>query len=227
MSQTRLDFDNCTYRQVLAESVGPGDYLVNTPTVECLQCESSNPYVRPSRTYGPSYDANCSGKGGWVDVQSELLGITRSYSKCPTDKYLPGGKYDIRVPNGVYTEGKECRFLETEDTKISNPPCTLRGMGINRFEFLHEDPQCRAMEPFPRMGTQMKWVARDNHKPCLPTPLEVTNIVDPNAPATCGADAMLEKAYTEPKDVVLPDIPMNLAWKDCRQMEPHVDMCPA
>lgn len=213
MSYTRVGYDPCTYRHELVESIGPGDYMVNTPTVECSQCTTNNPYVQPNRKYGNSYSKNSE----WVDVQSELLGITRPLSKCPEDGYRPGSKYDIRVSNewlAAEGDGKqsECdRFLQTEDTLISNPPCTLRGTGINRFEFLHENPQDNAIRSFDRVGVQMRLVARDNHRPCIPKPLASLN----NEEILAGSGEKLpeiplvENGYWAPPTT---------AWKNCSEI---------
>ncbi len=42
----------------------------------------------------------------------------------------------------------ECKNLTTEDTRLSNPPSTLRGTGWNRWKWLCQDPQERVLVPF-------------------------------------------------------------------------------
>ena len=39
-------------------------------------------------------------------------------------------------------------FTSSEDTRLSNPPSTLRGTGINRWEWLCKNPQTDIEEPF-------------------------------------------------------------------------------
>ena len=54
-------------------------------------------------------------------------------------------------------------------THYYNPPCTLRGTGWNRWEWLCQNPQNRAIVPFNRglfIGVNTNLMARDNHRPC-------------------------------------------------------------
>ena len=65
---------------------------------------------------------------------------------------------------------------------VSNPPCTLRGTGVNRFDPLCWNPQDRAVEPWRyRDGTAYRLVVKDNHRPCLPSQADVDR--------ACGVDA--------------------------------------
>jgi len=160
MSSNRLSYDTCSYTHSLGESVGVGDYMINTPTQDCNQCESTSPYIRPVKKFGPSYGS------AWVDTSSELLGLTRPASRCPSNKYIPGEEDKQHKLSNL----PECTYLTTEDTKLSNPPCTLRGTGINRFEFLPEQPQKHAITPFHRFGINVRAESKENHVPCMPTP---------------------------------------------------------
>ena len=38
MSFNRLNYDTCSYKQVLAESIGPGEYKLGQPFVSCKPC---------------------------------------------------------------------------------------------------------------------------------------------------------------------------------------------
>ena len=68
---------------------------------------------------------------------------------------------------------KECVMPTREDTRLSNPPSTLRGTGWNRWEWLCLNPQERVLEPFD-FNIQTTLVARDNHRPSLPRPVDQT-----------------------------------------------------
>ena len=56
----------------------------------------------------------------------------------------------VKGTDGKSTDGKrvgddlndypECG-IPAEDTRLSNPPCNLRGTGINRWEYLDRNPQ--------------------------------------------------------------------------------------
>jgi hypothetical protein len=174
MSSSRLDFDGDSYKYHLRESVGPGDYMVSTPIHECGECLTENPYIRPSLK--PS---SFNRQAELVDVGSELSGRTRTASLCPTKQYLPIAKYN-NVGVHPTKETSECSaFLHTEDTKLSNPPCTLKGHGINRWMWLPEDPQNFALTPFEnhRLGVSNRVVVKDNHVPCMPVPMDANNTV--------------------------------------------------
>src|SRR3989338_5435 len=83
--------------------------------------------------------------------------------------------------------------LWTEDTRLSNPPCTLRGTGWNRFEWLPADPQECVTEPFD-FQINTKLLSKDNHRPCVPKPLN-QNIVYPSPNNTPICETILPVAH--------------------------------
>lgn len=167
MSFNRLNYDNDTYKHVLRESIGPGDYQLNIPRVDCDGCFFPSPDVRMN-TYGAGI---CEKE--IIDVDSELMGLTRKETNCPSGKYLPSDKEycNMKMP-------KDCYGLTTEETKISNPPCTLRGTGWNRFEWLCQNPQDKALIPFD-FNINNRLVVKDNHRPCVPSPLDQRTSLPP------------------------------------------------
>jgi hypothetical protein len=108
-----------------------------------------------------------------VDDSSELLGLNYKNTKCNANEYLPG-KYQ---PTGCNIKGEDkprsC-IVPREDTRLSNPPCTLKETGINRWEWLCFDPQARAIEAFDRVPVNYRMVAKDNHIPCIEIPEDQT-----------------------------------------------------
>ena len=62
---------------------------------------------------------------------------------------------------------------EDEHTRLSNPPCTLRGTGWNRWEWLCQNPQDQVFRPY-EWNTNTKLVAKDNYRPCVPRPFDQT-----------------------------------------------------
>ena len=184
MSFNRLPYDTCAYKQVLAETIGPGVYQLNTPPNSCQPCHASDPYVR-LQSQGASISRNTS----LIDVDSEMLGITRNQSNCPERKYIPNcGASEMcgaQTGNGTtcHKSAKLCVdhsknpmkfdkcFEHTEDTRLSNPPCTLRGTGWNRWEWLCNNPQDRVEVPFD-FEISSRTIAKDNHRPCVPKPLD-------------------------------------------------------
>ena len=91
------------------------------------------------------------------------------------------GHHGIAAKGGAPLLSGRCMPTE-EDTRLSNPPCTLRGTGVNRFDPLCWNPQDRAVEPWRyRDGTAYRLVVKDNHRPCLPSQADVDR--------ACGVDA--------------------------------------
>jgi hypothetical protein len=198
MAQASLQQDSCTYQEKLRRSIGPGMYMLNTPSNDCTGCGQdipADPYYR-FQSWGP----NTCAPGSAVDDGSELRGLNYKSSKCSADNYLPG-KYSANGACAVRGAPKDPRACAppTEDTRLSNPPCTLRSTGWNRWEWLCWDPQERAIMPF-EWNVNYRIVAKDNHVPCIPTPQEATNEVATASaempsiqtwtpPANCGASA--------------------------------------
>jgi hypothetical protein len=63
-------------------------------------------------------------------------------------------------------------MVPREDTRLSNPPCTLKETGINRWEWICYDPQDKAIEDFDRIPVNYRMVAKDNHVPCIEKPMD-------------------------------------------------------
>lgn len=173
--------------------------MINTPANDCQPCAqdvSGDPYYR-YQSWGP----NICPPGFAVDDGSELLGLNYRQSKCSADAYVPG-KYS---PNGkcaapgVNNNPRACA-PPTEDTRLSNPPCTLRSTGWNRWEWLCWNPQDRAIVPF-EFNVNYRMLAKDNHVPVIPCPDNATNFVSEDnrnpqpvmegwvPPPLCGAQA--------------------------------------
>lgn len=164
MSHSSLKWDEGAYAQRVRDSSAPSEYVFGTPTQACPPCFPSEPGSTPGR-FGYACD-------NWVDASSDLLGITRKASKDPAQQYKPSGA------SYCCTGSMDSCAPMSESTRLSNPSCTLRGMGWNRWQWLCEDPQERAIEPFQSM-IQNRLVVKDNHRPCLPTPIDPTQALPP------------------------------------------------
>jgi hypothetical protein len=77
-----------------------------------------------------------------------------------------------------YTNDPRKCAVPTESCRLSNPPCTLKETGINRYDFLCWDPQEKALLPFIRGGINYRMVAKDNHVPLVEKPQD-QSIFDP------------------------------------------------
>lgn len=83
MSFNRLQYDNCTYRQDLRQSVGTLSYVLDSAKYEnCNKCRHELGLV------GGSNVSHI--KGNLVDLENDLRGQTRPMTRCPDYKYKPG-----------------------------------------------------------------------------------------------------------------------------------------
>jgi len=187
MSWNRTPYDQCSYKYQLAETTGTGIYQLTRPSNACMPCLSNDPRII-AQSQGVSISKNSS----LIDIDSELIGISRNLTDCPDRKYMPDqnssfhcGAQTGKVRNGCRTTDKLCIDntqvinyndcgLSTEDCRLSNPPSTLRGTGWNRWEWLCRDPQDRVTEPFD-FQINTKILSKDNHRPCIPRPINQKN----------------------------------------------------
>ena len=196
MAWNRNRSDVCSYKYQLAETIGPGVYQLVRPNNQSIPVLPKDPrYIAQSS--GVSISKNTS----LIDIDSELIGISRNLSDCPDRKYMPDsnasfhcGAQTGKVRTGCRPGDKLCvdnsqtlnfadNGLWTEDTRLSAPACTLRGTGWNRWNWLPMDPQERVTIEFDYQ-IDTKILSKDNHRPCLPRQLDQHNVypIPSNAP---------------------------------------------
>ena len=154
MAFHRLPYDEDSYKQALAESMGPGRYRVLTPFPKTHRC----PPVEVTR------------------AETGLLGIGRHLSKASRDKYDPQ-KAD---PAGYCARDDPFQDeLEAEGTRLSNPPSTLRGTGFHRWGFPLEEP---LSDPKPEMAKSDRALAKSRPPPCRAPEVDQSAALPPAAP---------------------------------------------
>jgi len=202
---TRLKYDAGAYKQNILQSVGPGRYHIGVPTQQCDECFPQDP--RAALSSGGN--AKCVDRP-LVDLDSELHGITRKASKDPSCSLVPSteGLCKLRPVSA-------CRdfHVVSEDTRLSNPPCTLRGSdnGFNRWEPLCRNPQTNVELPFDAFINN-RLVVKDNHRPILPKPLNQANVLPPDS--TNDAQITLMPTCASP---IPPNYP-SAYWNDCNNV---------
>ena len=139
MSFSRLPYDNDSYATTLNQSIDVGLYAIATPRVDCDECTY---YAGGGTNLNMFNDGMC--EKALIDVDSEMLGITRKNSHCPARKYLPTEEPFCK--NKRLT--KECTFLTPEPTLISNPKSTNKETTLNRWAWLCKNEQKHALMPF-------------------------------------------------------------------------------
>ena len=179
--QASIRQDGCSDNEQLMRSMGPGLYTVNTPSNDCYhECTrelNPDPYLRFQKYGNSSCPFNNS-----VDDESSLRRLEYKLSNCNRENYQPGDytKTGCKVKSG----DKRCIFPSTEDTRLSNNACNLKGTGINRYAFFPCDepsynPQSWAIQEFDRVPTDTKALFKHNHTPCLETPMNDDKILPP------------------------------------------------
>ena len=165
--QSSIKQDECSYDEQLMRSMGPGLYTINTPGNDCMPCGQDitpDPYYRYQK-YG---SATCP-PGMTANDESELRGLNYKNSNCNSKQYAPGSYISTgcRI-NGMSTP---CTHM-TEDTRLSNNACNLRGTGVNRFipwfAGCNRNPQdYLSLEDYDRVPVNVKELFKQNHVPCL------------------------------------------------------------
>ncbi len=225
MSFNRLNYDTGTYKQELNQSVAPGNYYLNQPPVFCKPCYPYSPSVRLQHSGGSVHDEIFA-----IDVDSELSGLFRKNTRNPKNQYHPycngqqcaNGKpckpgdpsccnsKEFKVKRGDRFGDQKLRhwedcFTPAEDTRLSNPPCTLRSTGWNRWEWLCLNPQDRVEAPFDH-NISNRILVKDNHRPLIPNPISQDPALPKQNDLPCEKTAATCGNFTQPASV---------HWRNC------------
>ena len=192
MSFNRLKFDTCETIKHNQESTDVGKYMFNTPIITTMKY-NTNPAII-NQKMGDSMNKNVDWRfySGPVDVESNLFNITKQASRCPDKKYKPNCQENScqnqgtpcgdgvsekctnaptkwNRPEDFNLRNFETFNFETNDTRLTNPPSTLRGSGWNRFEILCKNPQNHVFfEGNANNSTRLLF--KDNHRPNVVAP---------------------------------------------------------
>lgn len=167
MSFTKPNWDKCTYETTLSQSTDAASYGIKTPRHHCNACAPpvADPLINHYQRGFPN---------GLIDVDSQLRSLNHQYSRCPSDKYWT----DKDTTTSLTTQPCEETTHYTETTRFSNPPCTLRGTGWNRWEWLCQNPQDQAIPSFDT-GVSSRIVMKDNHRPLVEPLVDQTQVLPP------------------------------------------------
>jgi hypothetical protein len=205
MSFTGINHDTRAYEKALTESKGVGNYALQTPfvTAKCLPPAGSV----NAQQFGASLDRS----QPLIDIDSELMGLNRQLTKVWDEKYMPccdpnvcnnesgypcgqgvvescnlhGMRPGSRPQDHNLTHFPDCEPF-TDYTRLSHPTCTMRELGINRWEWLCLDPQERVLIPFDH-NINNRIIVKDNHRPIIPKPIDQNTALPPKAePLPCN-----------------------------------------
>tara|TARA_B110000211_G_scaffold235008_1_gene308371 strand:+ start:11832 stop:12479 length:648 start_codon:yes stop_codon:yes gene_type:complete len=211
MSFTRLKYDTGAYKLNINQAAASANYEISKPRVASKQC-----YPHPTTQHLEQH-TNVLREGALIDTHSDLLGITRRHSKDPRKKYTPpcqtldssngypcGGGAVGPHKSGPGTQPEDHTIThwrdtitQPESTRLSNPACNVRGTGWNRWEWLCSDPQDQCIMPFDS-NVSNRIIAKDNHRPIIPVPAEVTNVVPGSTLSDCDAETYSCVNFTAP-----------------------------
>jgi len=175
MSFNRSNADTEAYKDTVQQSKGPGNYNLYKSPILNSPCYAKEPTVRLQKN-GVSVE----NRRNLTDIHSNLLGISTNKKTLEFGKSMcaPGyscgnginakcldGKNNTDIIDGF--NGKEC-FLPVESTRLSNPPCTLRGIDYDRLDVnVCLNPQNKMVEmPFEN-NVSVRLTDKDNFVPCV------------------------------------------------------------
>lgn len=177
----RLKYDQGTYARDLKQSTDPLRYKLD-PTFanRCSPC-------RPDEVgYISSNGVSLNTKQNLVDIDSQLRYKYRA-TKDPSQKYIPNcmGETCEAQSSNELLHFPQCD-IGTDYTRITNPNCTLKGTGINRFTPLYLNPQDESRWLHPgEVGINYRMVVKDNHVPCVPRPLDQSALLPKGGDLPC------------------------------------------
>jgi hypothetical protein len=158
---TRNRADDCHISDDTRITTGPGRYTLEAPNGYCNASFAPEPTTRQQKWGSAQVDTY-----GKTDVESDLFNINRTTSKSVCGLYDPN---DNRMNSATKKNIKESSFPQTF-ARLNDPPCTLRGTGWNRWQWLCNNPQDNVMMPFD-WYVPGRILHKDAHRPCIPTPL--------------------------------------------------------
>lgn len=168
---SRLIYDQKAYEDQLSQSVAPINYTINENyDYNCNECFSC---------LGPRTSLN----GNSVSIFGEYRPATKQYltdvESILTNRNVPLTKdkcYGVNPVNLLkynMNNLKTCnKFLDPISSHLSLPPANSRGLAINRFYDLHQNPQENIFWDF---SVNSSLEAKDNHIVKFLTPMYERN----------------------------------------------------
>jgi hypothetical protein len=135
-------------------------YYINPPAANCPTVYPVNSTIRIQKS-GDSWVS-----GQWrTDVESDLRGINRFATKIRSENCDPLTQFDPRTNpmSQISLENAPDENFHMAFNRLTNPPCTLRATGWNRFDYLHRNPQETFETPFD-FFIPSRWIDKEKCK---------------------------------------------------------------
>lgn len=217
----RLKYDPNTYAAELKQSTGAVKYRLDPYFAnQCAPCRA------PEVGFIGKQGVSITHQRPLIDVDSDLRLLNFQATRDPSQKYQP------QCPDGKNRDGNGypcgggvtagfCDSQEklhhfpiceigTDYTRISNPTCTMRGTGVNRFQPLCLQPQdqCRWLNPS-EVGINYRMVVKDNHTPCIPKLVDPTPLLPKGGDLPCPPVRQICGNYRKPLHNTYKDLNRN------------------
>lgn len=163
MAFTRFNYDECRTKKILQESTGPGRYMLNKPGNGCDPCFMADPQIR-LQGWGANLRSVSGGKAV-IDINSDLLGITRTLKKnCKMSQYPNAG-----VVKSEKVEYPICKAALTDQSRATHPSWLTQEKIMFEYEFqpLFLNPQENVCKAF-HNNLNTRNLERDNFVPKYP-----------------------------------------------------------
>jgi len=159
-------------------TTGPGRYRLGVPNAYGNAAFVPDATIRMQK-WGAAHDMSSTK----TDVESDLLNISRPTTKSACGQYDPaqGSRHLTPMPETSFPRVYE---------RLVDPPCTLRGTGWNRWEWLCQNPQEMAMIPFEHTVNTQQY-QKDAYLPQISKPLATS-------PAAYSHAALCGRVYLDP-----------------------------
>lgn len=194
----RLPYDSCAVAQSQHVSEGAGKYQLEKP-VTCDACFPMDAR-RIQRLGGMSCDNHLQ-----IEIDSELKLINTPASYCNHNSAITCDPSNFPV----------CTSLEVENTRLTNPPSTLRCQGINRFDTLFHDPQNNSFGTWDYVtyNVPTRMIVKDTFRPTLDIPANQAKFL-PDLNASDATFSGISTKCSHQKDIYERDthIP-SVTWK--------------
>jgi hypothetical protein len=160
-------------------------------------------YTTRLQKWGASHDMSSTK----TDVESDLRNLGRPTVRAVCGQYDP--TKDVRV----LTPMPEASFPQS-DARQFDPPCTLRGSGFNRWEWLCQNPQENVMIPFEwavdsRHAAKDDFVlagcrpmVRDSSLPVAKPQKNATNVISALGPGLASPGPLTRPSFVVPTDQI-------------------------
>ena len=149
-------------RESIKQSTGSGLYHTNVIKTSTPPVYPWAPTVRLQTQGGSIVDNK-----NLIDVDSEMMNITRINSLDPEKQYIPTDEESVSYRS--FKDG----FFHEESTRLTNPTMELRDLTKNNFTPLFFDPQENVIEPDwigKRTGVDTYLSLIDDYQDCAPPP---------------------------------------------------------